>query len=916
MQRLIGLLLTTVLVLPSAGAKGAVDRNSDGPGISNGVAPGSDRALPTDLAPSMPAWLAYAEEAGAAVYATESHGGVAIAGVFGQTFINGFLSDTFVDFEAGVALVREEIRRLLPAGSPDCHSVLFYEDYALGPDVYGEALSREVATGLICEPTFTASQSQFASLIGSGGGWDLIVAANQNGSSSSSHPFDAPLADYVCGGGKAIISDFRIHSPTADEALICSQADFDGTTNWSTMTSTGGLFSGTLQMQNPGWGIWTYGLEIECAAPVICIACADGFCSSFEGCETCPGGSFPTLGECLSSRVLCYGCTDGDCQASPACSTCPQHSFPTLDECEAGDADSDSVLDGCDNCPADFNPDQADMDGDGSGDACDPVERWLLFGPHPWGVREYSGTVQIQGESFPHWLQIWYPAESEGEDVPAATEGAPYPAIFFEHAGGSYYTWYDFQFSRLASHGIIVVSIAHDHADCPGEFWECHGQLYTETVDLLFDVWNRMQSHFLFQRLDPDRVALAGHSHGAAFVAMREYRPMNPAGEYEIASVSLLAPCPDVWQDLEQFSTLYAGMPPVQVIYGSKDTDGCCAHGQSTAMYEVGAKPRHFAYVIGANHYTFCEGAGLGESTITREDAWRASGAAMVAFHAWTLNGDGSALPYLRGDAPLLLDGLDVRYQFHAPRRLVVDDFEDEETGGAHDASRNSLGQPVLASGMETFDEAFMLQPGRTLYHPTWGLEFAWDGPGAGFREFLTDNLSGGFRADSWLALSFRALHLYGDPLNPAYQDQNLHIRLTDLDGNFADLALSDALQGALRYPASPSSGIGWKSIFETYRLPLTRFVDHNPELDTTRLLHLDFVCDITPTGRLFIDDIEFSTMMFDYDDDGDFTGIDFQAFRSCLTGPGVSYTDPVCLLFDFDGDGDVDWADFAGFWG
>ncbi len=36
------------------------------------------------------------------------------------------------------------------------------------------------------------------------------------------------------------------------------------------------------------------------------------------------------------------------------------------------DADGDGIIDGFDNCAFVFNPDQADADGDGSGDVCDP----------------------------------------------------------------------------------------------------------------------------------------------------------------------------------------------------------------------------------------------------------------------------------------------------------------------------------------------------------------------------------------------------------------------------------------------------------------------------------------------------------------------------------------------------------------
>jgi cysteine-rich repeat protein len=40
----------------------------------------------------------------------------------------------------------------------------------------------------------------------------------------------------------------------------------------------------------------------------------------------------------------------------------------------AGDGDGDGIIDCQDNCPATSNPDQADLDQDGTGDACDPTD--------------------------------------------------------------------------------------------------------------------------------------------------------------------------------------------------------------------------------------------------------------------------------------------------------------------------------------------------------------------------------------------------------------------------------------------------------------------------------------------------------------------------------------------------------------
>ncbi len=167
-------------------------------------------------------------------------------------FVNGFTSDSFADFEAGLSLVRDQIHRLCPEG---CERVLYYEDETLGDSAYRKALSVEEGVGLLGDIQATDSSEELKELLQKP--WDLIVYAHQSGGGELPH--DEALAAKLCRNQRAIVTETRLDA--APDIFECAGAFPDGSKDHRLLVATSAFDGRKLKMFNPGHPIATFGLK-------------------------------------------------------------------------------------------------------------------------------------------------------------------------------------------------------------------------------------------------------------------------------------------------------------------------------------------------------------------------------------------------------------------------------------------------------------------------------------------------------------------------------------------------------------------------------------------------------------------------------------------------------------------------------
>ncbi|MBP7000628.1 vWA domain-containing protein [Amaricoccus sp.] len=162
-----------------------------------------------------------------------------------RSFANGFTGDSFVDEDAGIELIRRQIRTLCPAG---CANVLYYEDempmttamsFQDHNSIYAQALFYEVPVGTVTNVSRIRDAHEFTALL-KRGGFDLIVYASKV--AQEVQPYDEPLARILCdpAGPPAIVSDSRA-TETAAKIWGCVGAKPTGEYDWDLIAADGVL---------------------------------------------------------------------------------------------------------------------------------------------------------------------------------------------------------------------------------------------------------------------------------------------------------------------------------------------------------------------------------------------------------------------------------------------------------------------------------------------------------------------------------------------------------------------------------------------------------------------------------------------------------------------------------------------------
>ena len=204
-----------------------------------------------------------------------------------------------------------------------------------------------------------------------------------------------------------------------------------------------------------------------------------------------------------------------------------------------------------------------------------PGATYAAFGPSPVGLRQLAIEAGAPLE-----LQVWYPAirpedpvpettyryeikmgdplgsvavaSYEGQALPEAAydlSGGPYPVVILSPGfsiGSSAYAWLT---EHLASYGLVVISLEHvEHLDPGNELWRSAIERPQDILALLAYLDEEAGHGGVFAGLiDPERVAVVGHSYGGYTTLAAAGAQIDPASMQALCRQAVQAEEPGAW---------------------------------------------------------------------------------------------------------------------------------------------------------------------------------------------------------------------------------------------------------------------------------------------------------------------------------------------------------------------------------
>lgn len=468
---------------------------------------------------------------------------------------------------------------------------------------------------------------------------------------------------------------------------------------------------------------------------------------------------------------------------------------------------------------------------------------------------------------------------------PQAAQGAgPFPLVLVVHGNKTStvpsHEGFDYLLDLLASHGMIAVSVDETFLNGSG------GEMDARAIVLLrhlqrWRIWNTTPGHPFQGKVDLGRIGLAGHSRGGEAVTAAWlfnstlHNAADPAHNFGFDLRALFAISPVDGQ----LGPPYAGLPitlsgvDYYVMHGSHDGDVYDFAGQQTydRAHPVNAVPtgdKGLLFVHGANHNSWntvwAPTPEIAVQPMARRLAPEPQQAIakvfVSAFFQQSLLGNGVYKALLTDDVtfPSLPAGVTRVQQYEDRTRLFLNHFEEDgnlatgSVAGVTNTNHDGWLSPYVQS-----DFSDRLQ-GYRLWQQTHGLIAGWTSPQARFDVNVPLSVANQICNYPYLAVRVGQVYEAAPALNTPEQSQDLSLRLQL--GTQLTPALHASSFDALPYPEPanhPMKGDVTKTILKTVRIPLSRFLAENPNLDLQALSQIQLMFDRQPSGLLAIDDLQ-----------------------------------------------------------